>query len=211
MKRRVPDSNGCTRLCRPLPNHSANAPCSYLSARNRVRVVCRSGLHPFTAVIGVRWFTHTPSRSSCTPVVSVPSTGCVNSPVAGWLSLVDRRPHPCIASHRRGRSRAHLPTLVVGPSAVAQGSCLVGRGRGLRDRPEPAELAVPRRGVPGRHRFLLRDVGYVEGSRSRRPQVRGCGSGAGVRAGRGRSVGAGQVRPVGMPVARGRVGEEVAT
>lgn len=25
-KRRVPDSNGCTGFCRPVPNHSANAP-----------------------------------------------------------------------------------------------------------------------------------------------------------------------------------------
>src|SRR6186997_2957514 len=25
--RRRPDSNWCTRLCRPLPNHSATAPC----------------------------------------------------------------------------------------------------------------------------------------------------------------------------------------
>ena len=209
MKRRVPDSNGCTRLCRPLPNHSANAPCSYLSARNRVRVVCRSGLHPFTAVIGVRWFTRTPSRSSCTPVVSVPSTGRVNTPPPGLSRLPGGSDSPC-RSHRRGRSRAHLPALVVGSSAVAQGSCLVGCGRGLRDRPESAELAVPRRGVPGRHRFLLRDVGYVEGSRSRRPQVRGCGSGAGVRAGRGCSVGVGSVRPVGLFVASVGVGAQVS-
>lgn len=122
-------------------------------------------------------------------------------------SLSDRRPHPLLASHRRGGSRAHLPALVVGPSAVAHGSCFVGRGRGLRDRPQPAELAVPRGCVPGRYRLLLGDVGFVEGSCSGGSRVRGCGSGACVGSGAGGAVGARSLRPLGLPLARGRVGE----
>ena len=170
MKRRVPDSNGCTRLCRPLPNHSANAPCSYLSARNRVRVVCRSGLHPFTAVIGVRWFTRTPSRSSCTPVVSVPSTGRVNTPPPG-LSRLPGGLHPPHLSSRHGgltdpcSAGVRASTELACASLVAPTSCVHPPARGCVER-EHGQRLLRRDAVP-----------RVDVSKCRRPCGWACGSG----------------------------------
>ena len=137
------------------------------------------------------------------------ATGAATAPAPG-LSLRPGGSDQACRHHRRGGSRAHLPALVVGPSAGAQGPCFVGRGRGLRDRPQPAELAVPRRCVPGRYRLLLGDVGFVEGSRSGGSRVRGCGSGACVGSGAGGAVGARSLRPLGVPLARRRVGETLS-
>jgi hypothetical protein len=57
--RRVADSNCCTRLCRPLPNHSANTPGT--SASTPHFITYRTELRSVTAVGCVRFFTGEPA------------------------------------------------------------------------------------------------------------------------------------------------------
>ena len=149
-----------------------------------------------------------PSFTDCLHVSPVPSTGGVKTPPPGLHQRPGGHDQAC-RHHRRGGSRAHLPALVVGASAVAQGSCSVGRRCDLRDRPQPAELAVPRRRLPGRNRLLPRHLGLVEAEGPGCSQVRRSVAGTAVGAGTCRAVGARSLRPLGVPLARRRVGEAV--
>jgi len=124
-----------------------------LSVRNRVPVVCRSGLHPFTAVIGVRWFTRTPSRSACIAAVSVPSTGLREDARVRVSSFNDRRPHPLCRPNRRSRCCAHTP--------AARSSRPLADHPGSTTLPLPAPLARRLRCLvhpPARSGRLARDA-----------------------------------------------------
>ena len=102
MPRRVPDSNGCERLCRPLPNHSANAP--GLRTVSHFYTDCGT-LRPFTAVPDRRLLCdETPANqqflASNLSIAASTATGEALSPPV-------RRNHPCNDLHRGGRSRPH--------------------------------------------------------------------------------------------------------
>ncbi len=98
-------------------------------------------------------------------------------------------------------------------SAAASSSIGVGAmgcGRDLRDRPQPAELALPRRRLPGRHRLLVRHLGLVEAERGCRSWLRGRRSSTSLGAGCGGSVGTGSPGSLGLLVPRQRVVDSVS-
>ena len=163
--RRVPESNRTTRLCRPLPNRSVNAP----RFRNKPLVYAyRTLLRSFTAGLGVRSFYKTTlwsllDRASC------PFRARVSSPV-------ERQAHPVSPRSRSGGLTDHRPagdgasTELACAALVAHTGSLHSLARGRVEREHRQRLlrrnAVPRLDVSQRARACGRPCGsrYAAGA-----------------------------------------------